>query len=231
MWAQSVFVLVALSGLSFASVGAGQTVKPSNTATNSQAAVPVLKPTPQTADQAVCGDALFSSDQMYVFVINGVDPLWMAGLQRLGNQIRQSGYPNTKTLVLHESSAVEREIRYRYRTNQNARFTLIGYSAGTYVVKSMAGRLTRDGVPVAMVGYLGGDYLRDSSATQLLGVGRVVNVTGDGYLLTGKNLLFNGTCISGARNVHLAGTRHFNLPNHPGTYAALIEGLNEASAR
>jgi hypothetical protein len=225
------FVFVALSGLILASVGAGQSVKPSPIVTNAQAADPTTKATPQPSDQAVAVEAVFSSEQMYVFVINGVDPLWMAGLKRLGDQIRQCGYPNTKVIGLHEASVAEKEIRCLYRANPTARFTLIGYSAGTYVVKAMAGRLVRDGVPVAMVGYVGGDYLRDSSATQLTGVGRVVNVTGDGYLLTGKNLLFNGTCISGAKNVRLAGTRHFNLPNHPSTYAALIEGLNEASAR
>lgn len=92
-----------------------------------------------------------------------------------------------------------------------------------------ANRLIRDGVPVAVVGYVGGDYLSDSPATRVAGAGRVVNVTGDGHLLTGRNLFFNGTDISGARNLRLAGTDHFSLLRHPDTVAALEAELHAAA--
>ena len=50
-------------------------------------------------------------------------------------------------------------------------------------------------------------------------------MTGDGYLLTGRNLLFNGAEVHGAWNVRLAGTSHFNLPTHPRTFAVLHAAL------
>jgi hypothetical protein len=58
----------------------------------------------------------------------------------------------------------------------------------------------------------------------------VVNVRGDGFLLTGRNLFFNGTDLTGATNVSLRGTRHFGLPGHPDTFTALHQGINSATA-
>ena len=107
----------------------------------------------------------------------------------------------------------------------SARFAVVGFSAGTYTARSLANRLVRTGVPVAVVGYIGGDYLTDSPDNRVPGAGRVVNVTGSGYLLTGRNLLFNGTELSGATNVRLSGTWHYGLPTHPATFAALYAAL------
>ena len=63
---------------------------------------------------------------------------------------------------------------------------------GTYQVRRIAERLGRDGIPVAVVGYVGGDFLSGSSAAWPTNVGRVVNITGNGYLLTGRNLIADG---------------------------------------
>ena len=81
---------------------------------------------------------------------------------------------------------------------------------------------------MAVVGYVGGDYLSDSPGTRVSGAGQVMNVTGNGYLLTGRNLLFNGTQVSGAVNVRLSGIRHYGLPTHPTTVATLLEVLSTA---
>ena len=86
-----------------------------------------------------------------------------------------------------------------------------------------------DRIPVAMLGYVGGDYLGDTAYTRPAGVGRVVNVTGNGFLLTGRNLFWNGTAITGAANVRLPAS-HFWLPTHPKTVAMLLAGLSEVSA-
>jgi hypothetical protein len=97
-----------------------------------------------------------------------------------------------------------------------------------YRARAIANRLTRDGIPVAMVGYIGGDYLRNTPSNMPGGT-RVVNVTGDGYLLTGRNLFFNGTELSGADNVRMPGVRHFSLPKQEQTLSALVSGINSAT--
>src|SRR5262249_29336363 len=123
-----------------------------------------------------------SIPETYVYVVRGVDPMGWSGVSGLANQIRAGGSPNTRYGFWYQMPQFEREIRQLYRQNPGIQVVLIGHSAGVYQVRAAANRLTRDGVPVSMVGYVGGDYLRDSSYTRVNGATQVVNVTGDGYL-------------------------------------------------
>jgi hypothetical protein len=164
-----------------------------------------------------------------VYVIDGFDPAGLAGLRRLAARLRADGFPDTRYAGWLRAGQVEREVRAAHAADPSARFALVGYSAGAFAARNVANRLVRDGVPVAVVGYVGGDYLSDSAATRAAGVGRVVNVTGNGHPLTGRNLFFNGTDISGARNLRLAGAGHFALPTHPDTVAALEAELAAAA--
>lgn len=158
----------------------------------------------------------------YVFVADGLDPLELAGTRGLAARIREAGFPHTRYGAWYEVDQFEREIRAIAATDPDARFALIGYSMGTYKVRKAANRLAQDGVPVAVLGYIGGDFLDDGAYTRPPGVGRVVNVTGEGFLLTGGSLVANGTTICGATNLHLAGTKHFHLPGHPDTASVLL---------
>lgn len=164
----------------------------------------------------------------YVYVLDGADPAEVAGTRRLADRLRAAGYPHTRYGGWFRAAQFERDVRATHATDPAARFALIGFSAGTFAARDVSARLLRDGVPVALVGYVGGDYLSDSPATRLAGAGRVVNVTGDGHRLTGGNLLFNGTEVTGARNVRLAGVGHFDLPTHPDTEAVLLAELAAA---
>lgn len=170
-----------------------------------------------------------SIPETYVYVVRGVDPMGWSGVSGLANQIRAGGYPNTRYGFWYQMPQFEREIRQLYRQNPGIQVVLIGHSAGVYQVRAAANRLTRDGVPVSMVGYVGGDYLRDSSYTRVNGATQVVNVTGDGYLLTGRNLFFNGTNVTGADNVRMPGVRHFALPKRSETSGALLGGMSRAT--
>jgi len=161
----------------------------------------------------------------YVYLLDGVNPLGAARLQQLGDQLRGAGFPDTRVGGWYRVWEFEREIREAHAADPTARFALIGYSAGAYRARAAANRLLRDGVPLAVVGYIGADYMFDGVDAQVIGAGRVVNVTGDGYLLTGRNLLFNGTEVLGARNIRLVGTRHYALPTHPETFAILYAEL------
>lgn len=164
-----------------------------------------------------------------VYVINGVDPFGWAGLSQMTNRIRASGYPDTHYGSWYSVLKFDREIRAAHREDPGAQFVIIGYSFGVYRAKALANRLTRDGIPVAMVGYIGGDYLRNEPGSQMAGGPRVVNVMGDGYLLTGRNWFFNGTHLDGADNLRMPGVRHFGLPKQEQTVTALLNGMNAAN--
>jgi hypothetical protein len=171
-----------------------------------------------------------STDKYYVYVLNGADPLHFARADELAHRIEASGFPHVRTARWFGMGLCEQEIRSIHRADPSARFIVIGYSLGSYTARDSANRLVADGIPVSMVAYIGGDYLSDSEQSQLNGVGRVVNVMGDGHPATGKNLFFNGTDITGARNVRLAGTGHFDLPGHPTTFATVFEEMLAATA-
>lgn len=164
-------------------------------------------------------------DDTIVLVVNGGDPLHLAHADAFARQFRADGYPYTEVAEWHQEYAIEQAVREVHRDNPDVRIVLIGYSLGAYCVRDITNRLSRDDIPVLMVGYIGADYLTDSGDDRLEGISRVVNITGDGHFLTGKNLFFNGTEVSGARNFRLAGTRHFDLLNHPQTYGVLFEEL------
>jgi len=196
-------LLVALSG------GGCQTTQATKVVSNS---MPAPKP---------CRNA----HDTYVYVVNGLDPVHLAGTPTLAAQLRESGFPNTKSAEWRGMRQIEAEVRTISRTQPGSRFALIGYSIGAYAVRDSAKRLVCEGIPVAVVAYIGGDYLTDSPGTRLAGVGRVVNITGKGHLLTGRDLFFNGTDITGAANLRLENTRHFDLPLHPDTLTILLAAL------
>jgi hypothetical protein len=187
---------------------------------------PVL---PHTPAAVVYCEGEAKDPQTRVYLVNGADPCGWAAMSKLADWIRMAGYPRTKYGEVYEIVPFEWEIRKTHRQDPTARFVLIGFSAGTLAVRMAANRLVRDGIPVAMLGYVGGDYLGDTAYTRPAGVGRVVNVTGNGFLLTGRNLFWNGTTITGAANVRLPAS-HFWLPTHPQTFAMLHAGLTEVSA-
>jgi hypothetical protein len=167
----------------------------------------------------------------HVYVINGVDPLGWGGLSQMADRIRDSGYPDTKFGGWYEVLRFDRQIRQTHREDPSAQFVIIGYSWGVYRAKALANRLNRDGIPIAMVGYIGGDYLRNTPASLQMGQSRVVNVMGDGYLLTGRNWFFNGTDLAGADNIRMPGIRHFGLPKQDQTFNTLMSGLNASTNR
>ena len=167
----------------------------------------------------------------YVYVINGVDPFGWGGLSQMTERIRDAGYPDTKFGGWYEVLRFDRQIRAMHRQDPGAQFVIIGYSWGVYRAKALANRLNRDGIPIAMVGYIGGDYLRNTPESLQMGSSRVVNVMGDGYLLTGRNWFFNGTDLNGADNLRMPGVRHFGLPKQEQTVGALVSGINSATNR
>jgi hypothetical protein len=169
-----------------------------------------------------------SATYLRIYILDGLDPVGLAGVESLAERLRRAGFPRVEVDGWYSWWFVEREIRSTHAADPNARFAVIGYSTGSYAARMMVNRLTRAGIPVSVLGYVGGDFLSDSPRTRMPGVGQVVNVTGDGFLLTGRNLFYNGTDLTGARNVRLNGTWHYELPTHPTTFDTLFAALAAA---
>jgi hypothetical protein len=187
------------------------------------APAPIPAPPPPVADYPAPVPAVpVAAIPVRVYVLNGVDPFGFGGLKNMTDRIQSNGY-DTHYGQWYQVLQFEREIRAIHDMAPSTQFAIIGYSFGVYRAKALANRLTRDGIPVAMVGYIGGDYLRNS-ASDVPGGARVVNVTGNGFFVTGRNLFWNGTELSGADNVRLR-ANHFDLPKQQQTLDSLLAGL------
>lgn len=159
--------------------------------------------------------------ETYVYVVNGADVIHVAGMKKLADRIRRSGYPHTKFGEWYDMASFEAEFRKIRAECLNARVVLIGYDLGAYMVRAAANRLVRDGFPVAMVGYVGGEGLTNTEYSRPTGVPRVVNVTG-------KGLLMKATSLDGSANVNVP-VMSYSLPSRPETFHALYMGLTGLS--
>jgi hypothetical protein len=163
-------------------------------------------------------------DHLYVFFVNGMDPLGAANLRGLAGYVQSQGFPHAWYGQMFQGGVLARRVREVRRQDPQAHFALVGFSAGTYVVRDAAQDLAQEGVRVDLLCYLGGDYLSNSASSRPANVGKVVNVTAHGFLLSGGDLLFNGTDIDGAVNVRVP-CRHMLLPSRRETIDVLLREL------
>ena len=203
---------------------------PSTPAATAPAPLPnIPAPAPVANAPASVADApaLVATQNARVYVINGMSVFGPSGFSAMVDRIRGAGYPDTRSGPWYLAYRFERDIRQLHREQPGTPVAVIGYSFGVYRARAISNRLSRDGIPVAMVGYVGGDYLQNS-ASSMPGGARVVNVTGNGFLLSGRNLLFRGTDLTGADNTRLD-VRHLNLPRQTETVDSLLNGLAAAT--
>lgn len=163
--------------------------------------------------------------RVHVFAINGLDPLCVAGLDRLCGDLRGEGYQNTRWGHFATCHGFAREIRRVREADPCARVVLIGYSYGCTRARSIANALREDGVEIDLLVYIAGDLIEDSPRSRPDNVGRVLSVRSRGMVVLGGDLFFNRDDIDGARNVRLD-CGHFSAPSHPETLVAILEELS-----
>lgn len=210
------------------------------TASPPPSAQPLPSPTPLPEERIIPGirtptqeaaELAWTRDpDTWVYVVNGMDPFHWAQLKQLADRLRLAGFPNTKFGEYYDMPAFEEEIKRIRCTKPHARIALIGYSAGSYTVLASTHRLLREGYTIDMLGYIGGDMLENTGYCRPPQVRHVVNITGNGFLLTGYNLVWNGTTLNNAANLRLRGVKHFDLPQHPETFRWLYDGLIRISS-
>jgi hypothetical protein len=169
-----------------------------------------------------CNDCC--KDRVYIFGVNGLDPLCVGNFNGLCGYLRRQGFQNTHFDQLYTCCGLAGRVRRVRRADPDARVALIGFSAGCYHVKGVANALAQDRTRVDLLVYLGGDYLANQPSSHPDNVGRVLNIRGRGLLLSGGDLLFHGADIDGARNCRL-GCRHMLAPSRRETLELVLEEL------
>jgi hypothetical protein len=163
-------------------------------------------------------------NHVYIFLINGLDPLYLANLNGLCAYLQALGFAQAEVGQMTASGTFLEKIRRIHASDPRARVVLLGFSAGAYRAQGVVQALKRENISIDVLVYVGADMIREGGRSQPENVHRVVNITGHGFLLSGYDLFFNGTTLAGARNVRLP-ARHFALPSRPETLQIVVEEL------
>ncbi len=182
---------------------------------------PLVKPIPAVNYHAT--EDRSGKDHVYVFVINGADPLCLGNLDGMCDYLRGQGYAHTYFAQPYTRYWFPDEIREVRQRDPDAKIVVIGFSWGCNDARSMVNGLNKDGVPVNLLVYLGGDFIWNTKDSSPPNVRRVVNIRAHGLLLLAG--LADGADIDGARNERID-CRHIQLPSRQQTLELLTEELN-----
>jgi hypothetical protein len=192
-----------------------------------------LNPAPELtpADRSACSTLQTADrDHVHVYFINGLDPLDKGNLIGLSERVRELGFQNVSFAQMYDEPAMRREIVETYRQDPAARFVLVGFSFGANVVNYLAGDVQEDGVPIALLVYLGGDTLTNSADYRPANAQHIVNVTAQGCVWLCAGLIWQGIEIDGAENLRFENVDHFHIPTDPRVLQILREQLSAIAA-
>jgi hypothetical protein len=162
--------------------------------------------------------------RVHIFVCNGLDPFCFGNLNGFCHVVRAQGFDNVYFGQIWEPAAIERKIVEVRRCDPGARIVLFGYSLGAIDARRICNRLKVQNMTIDLLVYLGGDLVRDRPDSRPENAGRVLNITGHGFVITGGDLLFRGEDISGAINVRLD-ERHILLPSRAASLDLFLNAL------
>jgi hypothetical protein len=163
-------------------------------------------------------------EHVYIFAVNGVDPMRAGNVNGLCNYLIEEGFANTCYSPMTTWARFAPTIRQIRQDDPNARIVVIGFSYGCNCARSLVNKLAEDGTRVDLLVYLAGDMIDNSKRSFPDNVCRVLNIRARGFLLSGGDLIVNGADIDGARNCRLD-VRHMLLPSRKETLELLMNEL------
>ncbi len=181
----------------------------------------ILHPIQEPASAPACS---CSKEHIYIFAVNGVNPLCQGNFNGFCTYLKKQGYCHTYFGQMYTCLGWADRIREVRRCDPEAKIVVIGFSAGANIAKMIANNLARDCTRVDLLIYLVGDMLTKSPSTYPPNVCRVLNIRAIGLILTGGDLFFNGVDIDGARNCRIE-CRHILVPSRCETLALVTEEL------
>jgi hypothetical protein len=174
--------------------------------------------------------AVSGQDHVYIFAINGLDPLCLGNFNGACRYLQSRGYANVRFGQLHSSHTFDREIRAVWASDPCAHIVLIGYSFGCNYCRFIANDLARDGIPIDLLAYVAGDTIMDTPRSHPSNVDRVLNITAHGCFIYGSDLTYMGYELTGARNQRL-NVLHLQVPSQRETITLLLEELSAVANR
>lgn len=162
-------------------------------------------------------------DHVYIFFVNGLDPINATNLTGVRDYLHQLGYQKTYYGQLFHTRTYVDEIRRIHSSDPDARFVLLGFSFGANMVRNIANAVKDDPIQIDLLIYCGGNTLKNVPRDRPANAGRVINVLANGFIWNGDNL-------ENAENIQVNGVWHFGSPAHPYTVQALTREITAVAA-
>jgi hypothetical protein len=143
--------------------------------------------------------------EVYVFLLNGTDPLRCGNLVGLVDVLHSWGYPKVYYGECYHAAGFAKEALQLHAGNERARFVLMGYDSGATHANQMAQSLVAAQVPVELVVALDGPAASACVPQRL-------------------HIVRSG-CRATTESVVLTDCACFGVPTHPQTLAQLAEAL------
>lgn len=165
-----------------------------------------------------------AKQHVYLFFLNGIDPLEFGQLSALRDYCRELGFERSWYGQFYHRWYFQRIIEDIWQRDPEGRFVIIGFSAGAVAARDLANALNRENIPIDLLVYIGGATLTNSPHNRPENVRRLIHVRAN-------DLIFRGWAIEGADNVKCQDAWHFGTPNHPETRRRLAEALAEVAGQ
>lgn len=162
--------------------------------------------------------------KVFVFLLNGNDPLECGNLPGLRDYVQSLGFIKTYYGHMHHTQTFADEIRKCRANDVEARFVLVGFDGGASRVRKIAQSLQCEGVAIDLMVYLDPVCVGNESLHPPENVLRVVN-------LTSNSVLAGPRTIDGAENLHYPEAGHYEVPTYPLTLDTLAKELADVAAR
>ena len=184
---------------------------------------PVAAPPPEAAAQCAAMPQA-CRNHVYIFLIDGPDPIDLANLGGVRDALISLGYIKTYCGECWHTGYFIDEIRRIHREDESARFVVMGFSLGANAARDVAVGVQGDGAPIDLLVYCGGVGLSNDPKNRPENAGRVVHILAKGADAA-------GAALDGADNVEFSDVYHFGSPTHPYTIRLLARELTEVAAR
>jgi len=164
-------------------------------------------------------------DHVYIFFVNGLDPVDYGNLVGLRDYVQKMGFHKTYYGQLYHVPYFESEMCKIHKSDPDARFVLVGFSLGANLVHTLARAVADDGVQIDLMVYLSGNHPvammpRDKPDN----VCQVLNILASGCMKKFGERDY-------ADNLRLEHTCHFGSPTHPQTLEVLCTALTHIAAQ
>jgi hypothetical protein len=177
-----------------------------------------VHPVPPDLAQTCADIALCSRDHVYIFFMQGLDPLDHANLEGVKKYVQELGFHQAWFGFAYHAPHFKKEILRLRDKDPQARFVLVGFSYGCNVVRDMTHSLGKKDVHIDLLIYVDGKFLGNDPANQPDNADRLINIVA-------SKQIANKCDMPGVENVSVPEKWHYGTPTYPATLLILVREL------